>query len=205
LVDAIPRFNFAVLVLTADDLLISRGTEQQAARDNVIFELGLFMGGLGRDRTFILYDREKPPRLPSDLAGVTAATFQRHVSGNLRSSLGAPCTEIEQAIKIRGVGTQRHTPNLAIYCTRAPGRIGGRNNPNQKDVYMKFRVQNTSPGTVAHSCRAYLIGIHEVRDAEVMTENLSLIAFSLVGRGATLNRGISLPHIRTASIRNTAI
>jgi hypothetical protein len=38
---------------------------------------------------------------------------------------------------------------------------------------MKFRVQNTSPGTVDHNCRAYLIGIHEVRDAEVMTENLS--------------------------------
>jgi hypothetical protein len=103
LVDAIPRFDFAVLVLTADDLLISRGTERQAARDNVIFELGLFMGGLGRDRTFILYDRANPPKLPSDLAGVTAATFQRHASGNLQSSLGAPCTQIEHAIKFRGI------------------------------------------------------------------------------------------------------
>jgi predicted nucleotide-binding protein len=89
LVDAIPRFDFAVLVLTADDLLISRGTEQQAARDNVIFELGLFMGGLGRDRTFILYDRANPPKLPSDLAGVTAATFQRHASGKRRRAMAS--------------------------------------------------------------------------------------------------------------------
>jgi hypothetical protein len=65
------------------------------------------------------------------------------------------------------------TPALEIDCTRAPGRIGGANNPAQKDVYMKFRVQNTRPGTVARNCRAYLIGIHEVRDTEVMTENLS--------------------------------
>src|SRR5689334_2334121 len=141
LVNAIPRFDFAVLVLTADDLLLSRGTEKQTARDNVLLELGLFMGGLGRDRTFIIYDRENPPKLPSDLAGVTPATFRLHASGNLRTSLGAPCTEIEEAIKTRG---ERLTPALEIDCTRAPGRIGGRNNPNQKNVYMKFRVQNTS-------------------------------------------------------------
>jgi len=179
LVDAIPRFDFAVLVLTADDLLISRGTEQQAARDNVIFELGLFMGGLGRDRTFILYDRANPPKLPSDLAGVTAATFQRHASGNLQSSLGAPCTQIEQAIKNRGVRTVRLTPVLKIDCTQAPRRSGG--GPN--NVYMKFRVQNTRHGTVARNCRAYLIGIHEVRGTQVMPEALNPDSVQLAWKG----------------------
>jgi hypothetical protein len=179
LVDAIPRFDFAVLVLTADDLLVSRGTEQQAARDNVIFELGLFMGGLGRDRTLILYDRAKPPKLPSDLAGVTAATFQRHASGNLRASLGAPCTEIEQAIKIRGLRTERLTPALTIDCTHAPRRIGG--GPN--NVYMKFRVQNTRPGTVARNCRAYLIGIHEVSGTQVSPDSLNPDSVQLAWEG----------------------
>jgi hypothetical protein len=107
LVDAIPRYDFAVLVLTADDLMVSRGTEHQTARDNVLLELGLFIGGLGRDRTFIIYDRGNPPRLPSDLAGVTPVTFQRHSSSNLQASLGAACTQIEQAIKSRGVRTGR--------------------------------------------------------------------------------------------------
>jgi hypothetical protein len=172
LVSAIPRFDFAILVLTADDLLISRGTEKQTARDNVLLELGLFMGGLGRDRTFIVYDRENRPNLPSDLAGVTAATFRRHASGNLRTSLGAPCTEIEQAIKSRGLKTKPLAPALKIDCSRAPRKIGGAHNSAQKDVYMKFRVQNTCLGTVARNCRAYLIGIHEVRGTEVMTQNL---------------------------------
>src|ERR1700685_3297181 len=73
LIMALSRFDFALLVLTADDLIISRGTEKAAARDNVLFELGLFIGSLGRDRTFMVYDRTKPPTLPSDLAGITSA------------------------------------------------------------------------------------------------------------------------------------
>ena len=102
LVMALPRFDFALLILTADDLTISRGTEKAAARDNVLIELGLFIGSLGRDRTFMLYDRTNPPALPSDLAGITAATFAPHASGNLQAALGAPSTKIRNAIERLG-------------------------------------------------------------------------------------------------------
>jgi predicted nucleotide-binding protein len=44
LVTALPRFDFALLVLTPDDLLESRAAEMFSPRDNVLFELGLFMG-----------------------------------------------------------------------------------------------------------------------------------------------------------------
>ena len=44
LVAALDRFDFAVLVLTPDDLLSSHDVVSQAPRDNVLFELGLFMG-----------------------------------------------------------------------------------------------------------------------------------------------------------------
>ncbi|MBI4516559.1 MAG: nucleotide-binding protein [Deltaproteobacteria bacterium] len=103
LVLALERFDFAVLVLTADDLTTARGSTKPTARDNVVFELGLFVGGLGRDRTFMLYDRTVPPSLPSDLAGVTAATFAPHSSGNLEAAVGAPCTVIQRAIERAGV------------------------------------------------------------------------------------------------------
>ena len=99
LVLALPRFDFALLVLTADDLMISRGAEKLAARDNVLFELGLFIGSLGRDRTFMLYDRTSPPVLPTDFAGIIAATFAPHASGNLEAALGAPCAKIRAVVE----------------------------------------------------------------------------------------------------------
>jgi hypothetical protein len=103
LVSASDDFDFAILVLTPDDLVTSRNESASAPRDNVLFELGLFMGSLGRDRTFLVYDRTLPIKLPSDLAGVTAATFAPHASGNLASALGAAATKIETAIGRLGV------------------------------------------------------------------------------------------------------
>ncbi|MEM9997197.1 MAG: TIR domain-containing protein [Bacteroidota bacterium] len=103
LVLALGRFDFATLVLTADDLSVSRGTERPVARDNVIFELGLFIGALGRDRTFMIFNRADPPALPSDLAGITAATYEPHASGNLEAALGAACTRIQRAVERLGI------------------------------------------------------------------------------------------------------
>jgi parallel beta-helix repeat protein len=103
LVRAAKDFDFAALVLTPDDLVTKRGTEKGRPRDNVVFELGLFMGALGRERTFIVYNRDKKPDLPSDLAGVTSATFANHSDGNLRAAVGPVCTQIKDAIKACGL------------------------------------------------------------------------------------------------------
>ncbi len=114
-------FDFAILILTPDDLVTKRGVEAQTARDNVLFELGLFMGGLGRDRTFVVYDRTERLQLPSDLAGVTAATFEMHSSGKLESSLGAAVTKIEAAIERLGVRNQkRGISNVFSQRTKMP-------------------------------------------------------------------------------------
>lgn len=112
LVTKLPDFDFAVLVLTADDLNISRGMAKAAARDNVLFELGLFIGSLGRSRTFIVYNRVDPPDLPTDLAGVTAATFIPPERGNLEAALGAACTRIQHAIERLGT---RKFPDSASF------------------------------------------------------------------------------------------
>ena len=98
LVAALDRFDFAILVATADDMREMRGDRSAVPRDNVLFELGLFMGRLGRERTFITYDRSAPPQLPSDLAGVTPADYALHSTGNVRASIGAAVTKIRRAI-----------------------------------------------------------------------------------------------------------
>ncbi len=92
------QFDFAVLVLSPDDMVNSRGSTSHAPRDNIMFELGLFIGSLGRNRTFAVYDRTADIKLPSDLAGVTIASFHPHSTGNLTAALGASCTLIENAI-----------------------------------------------------------------------------------------------------------
>jgi hypothetical protein len=67
-------YDFAVLVITDDDETTCRKVTTASPRDNVIFELGLFMGALGRRRAFpiIAQTTDGPPKIPSDLLGNTA-------------------------------------------------------------------------------------------------------------------------------------
>lgn len=130
LVSSITQFDFAILALTPDDLTVSRGAEHQCPRDNVLFELGLFIGGLGRDRVFMVLDRSARLKLPTDLAGITPATYEPPLSGNLRSALGASCTAIEDCIA--RVGLLRRSPVSAKWWTRQlPG-----GNAEDPDYYL---------------------------------------------------------------------
>jgi len=98
LVQSLPNFDFAVLVVTADDLTMTRGKEQASPRDNVIFEAGLFMGRLGRFRTFLVYDSSARAKLPSDFAGITLAQFLKRSDGNLRAAVGEATDDIRDRI-----------------------------------------------------------------------------------------------------------
>jgi hypothetical protein len=100
LVRALSTFDFAILVLTPDDMIESREQSSQAPRDNVLFECGLFMGHLGRSRTFIVYDIDSPVKIPSDLAGVKFATYRgNRKDGNLLAAVGEAADEIRDIIK----------------------------------------------------------------------------------------------------------
>jgi hypothetical protein len=99
LVAAVETFDFAVLVLTADDLVTKRGTTANAPRDNVLFEAGLFMGALGRRKTFYVAPRDRKIELPSDLAGVTVAQFNERKDGNIRAAIGPVALNIRIAIE----------------------------------------------------------------------------------------------------------
>jgi hypothetical protein len=110
LVDSLDQFDFAILVLTPDDLIVSRGETDNSPRDNVLFELGLFIGRIGRERTFIVFDRNASIKIPSDLAGITPADFQVHSNGNLQASLGGACTRIKQVIERLGIYQKDEAP-----------------------------------------------------------------------------------------------
>jgi predicted nucleotide-binding protein len=67
--------TFAVFVCSADDVLISRDRIAGVPRDNVIFEIGLFMGALGKQNCFCIVPGEREVRLPTDLAGHSHLLF----------------------------------------------------------------------------------------------------------------------------------
>src|SRR6202140_2529819 len=74
LLGAIREFDFGVFVFSADDTLEIQGQRYLVARDNVVFELGVFAGGLGRERTFmVVQELLEPFHLPTDPQGITTA------------------------------------------------------------------------------------------------------------------------------------
>jgi CRP/FNR family cyclic AMP-dependent transcriptional regulator len=93
--------DFAVLVAAADDRVESRGARSAAPRDNVIFELGLFMGALSRRRTFLLMPRGAPLKIPSDLAGITPLQFDS-AEPDLAKALKAAAEELAEIIGRKG-------------------------------------------------------------------------------------------------------
>jgi nucleoside 2-deoxyribosyltransferase len=114
LVEAVAQFDFAVMVLSPDDVVTTRGDTELGPRDNVLFELGLFMGALGQARTFMLFNRDTPPRLPTDLKGIAAATYSEREDGNLEAAVGTAATRLKITFNRLGHRTQRaamrHTP-----------------------------------------------------------------------------------------------
>lgn len=69
--------DLAIFVFADDDELVFRHSRYMCARDNVVFEAGLFMGKLGRKKVFLLTPMEGttvnglPFKQLSDLAGLT--------------------------------------------------------------------------------------------------------------------------------------
>jgi len=76
LLSATLKFDFGILIGSPDDRVISRGKEEMTARDNVLFELGLFIGRLGLDKCAFLV--EKTVKIPSDFAGIKISLFDKN-------------------------------------------------------------------------------------------------------------------------------
>lgn len=81
--------DFAIAIAHTDDVTLVRDQEWPAPRDNVIFELGLFMGRLGRKRAILMEPREEKVKLPSDLAGVTTIPYS-YTPGKDAAAIMAP-------------------------------------------------------------------------------------------------------------------
>jgi len=89
--------DFAVVVWNGTDLVRSRGTQMRAPRDNVVFELGLFMGALGRDRSYVLKPKGTKIKLPTDILGITCLEYDPSaISTSMTLACKQVCKVVEQ-------------------------------------------------------------------------------------------------------------
>ena len=98
-------YDFGLFIMTPDDRIESRGRSQSSARDNVLFEMGLFLGKLGAERVFVFIQEgksKKAVKMPSDLAGVIIPRFSNFDRYDLIASVQAAAGEYGKFIQYRG-------------------------------------------------------------------------------------------------------
>lgn len=93
--------DFAALVLGPDDQVLSRGATSHAPRDNVLFELGLFMGSIERARTLFIIPSDEDVKIPTDILGLNPLRFASR-TGSLADSVAPVCNDIAAFIQRMG-------------------------------------------------------------------------------------------------------
>lgn len=94
--------DFAIAVAHQDDVVITRGDEWPTVRDNVVFELGMFMGRLGRRRAFLMEPRNADLKLPSDLAGMTTIPYRYEPGKDAEHVIAPACARLRELIMASG-------------------------------------------------------------------------------------------------------
>jgi hypothetical protein len=116
LADEANRTDFAIFAFTPDDMRVMRGEQTSVPRDNVIFELGLFMGALGVERCFFVSPRmSEPLAIPSDLLGVTSLNYDAARSdGRLTAALGPAAHKVRNILRRLGSKPRVKSPPAIV-------------------------------------------------------------------------------------------
>lgn len=98
----IENSDFAIAIAHGDDTASTRGQAWPVPRDNVIFELGMFMGRLGRSRAILMEPREEQVKLPSDLAGIVTIPYRFEAGQDVAALLAPACNRLRAHINAMG-------------------------------------------------------------------------------------------------------
>jgi hypothetical protein len=117
--NALDDSDFAVVVLAKDDVMTSDAGDTLKARDNCVFEAGMFVARLGRDRCFLVNSVEQHD-LPSDVGGVISLPFVEPDDLVNREACGAAVKSVSSAIKdtIQRAGPATAQMRLPLLSTR---------------------------------------------------------------------------------------
>ncbi|MGI6572578.1 MAG: TIR domain-containing protein [Fermentimonas sp.] len=76
LIKASRKYDYGIFIASNDDTVSKRRKRYKTMRDNVLFEMGLFLGSLGLNRAFLITHSEIS--LPSDFNGVTMIRYSNN-------------------------------------------------------------------------------------------------------------------------------
>jgi len=96
------RADFAALLCSPDDHVTSRGYQHEDPRDNIVFELGPFMGALGRHRTLVMAPRGSNLKLPTDLLGLNRVEYATGDPTSLAERVAPLCHDVRRLISELG-------------------------------------------------------------------------------------------------------
>lgn len=91
-------FDFGVFLATADDLTMQYDQLVIEPRDNVILEMALFLGAMGRDKAFLLV--EEGIKLPSDFNGIYMPQFKKDDAGSMKVACQELIQKMEEHYKL---------------------------------------------------------------------------------------------------------
>lgn len=102
LIIALDNFDFGIFVFKPDDISEIRNSKLNTVRDNIIFELGLFIGKLGKNRVFFVQPESTENfHLPTDLLGVNPGKYNsEREDKNLKAALGPFCNQVRSKLKV---------------------------------------------------------------------------------------------------------
>lgn len=165
LLRAMSRFDFAVLVMTPDDAIVVNDATEVATRDNVLIELGLFTGRLGRDRTFLVSQRTKGFRVPSDLLGVAFAEFSKPDNdADWNTAVGPACTDIRDAIKRAGNPADVNQLAQSVKEQQERSQDQARQIEKQQEMINQLTKYGMSASIFHHLCGVALLNTYEYVD-----------------------------------------
>lgn len=99
LIETARAYDFCIMIFDENDITESRAGHYFAPRDNVVFELGLFLGAIGAERSYVLRPKSTDLKIPSDLFGITMLVWE---PSDLDSSIKVQCALVKQAISKLG-------------------------------------------------------------------------------------------------------
>ena len=166
LLKSLDDYDFGVFVFTPDDVVRIRGNELGAVRDNVIFEMGLFIGKLGKERTFFVMPHSSEPlRLASDLLGLQPVTYNPN-NPDKRAALGVASEEIYSVVdKLK---TRFRVPDSLVHITEKARKVGDK----QAHLYTFWGLQVEREPGIRHDAVIGISSLYRLWADPTDAENL---------------------------------